>query len=206
MKIWYDTEFIDDGNTIDLISIGLIRADGEELYLINRDVDLPKVWNHDWLRNNVLPHLPAAKYNGLVTWNELHPDYAYVKQKWKIANQVAEFIQGATEKPKPDEFGPVGGDGEDAELNAWYAAYDHVVLAQLWGPRSDLPPGIPTWTRDLKQECDRLERTFNGGERIEVPSQPEGTEHHALHDARRDRKIDLFLQKFEMDQLEKWAR
>jgi len=28
MKIWFDTEFYEDGRTIDLISIGLVREDG----------------------------------------------------------------------------------------------------------------------------------------------------------------------------------
>lgn len=28
MRIWFDTEFIEDGKTIDLISIGLVREDG----------------------------------------------------------------------------------------------------------------------------------------------------------------------------------
>lgn len=32
MRIWFDTEFIEDGKTIDLISIGLVRDDGSELY------------------------------------------------------------------------------------------------------------------------------------------------------------------------------
>lgn len=27
MKIWFDTEFIEDGKTIDLISIGMVRED-----------------------------------------------------------------------------------------------------------------------------------------------------------------------------------
>ena len=32
MKIFFDTEFIEDGKTIDLISIGMVREDGETYY------------------------------------------------------------------------------------------------------------------------------------------------------------------------------
>ena len=28
MKFFYDTEFIEDGHTIDLVSIGIVREDG----------------------------------------------------------------------------------------------------------------------------------------------------------------------------------
>jgi hypothetical protein len=31
MKYWFDTEFIEDGNTIDLISIGIISDDERQL-------------------------------------------------------------------------------------------------------------------------------------------------------------------------------
>ena len=44
---------------------------------------------------------------------------------------------------------PVG--DEPIELWAWVGAYDHVVLCQLWGPMTDLPPAIPRFTRELRQ-------------------------------------------------------
>ena len=45
-----------------------------------------------------------------------------------------------------------GIDGDDPiELWAWVGAYDHVVLCQLWGPMTDLPPAIPRFTRELRQ-------------------------------------------------------
>ena len=37
MKIWFDTEFIEDGKTIDLISIGMVRQDSATLYFELRD-------------------------------------------------------------------------------------------------------------------------------------------------------------------------
>jgi hypothetical protein len=78
------------------------------------------------------------------------------------------------------------------ELNGWFSAYDHVCLMQLWGPMSERPEGMPMWTRDLKQECRRLEDLLD--QKLEVPRHKEGTEHNALEDAKRHREIDLFLQ------------
>lgn len=55
MKIWFDTEFIEDGRTIDLISIGLVREDGCGLYIENSECDLSRAG--DWVRKNVITHL-----------------------------------------------------------------------------------------------------------------------------------------------------
>jgi len=56
MRIWFDTEFYEDGRTVELISIGMIREDGQTLYRETHSA-------HDlcakstWLTTNVLPHL-----------------------------------------------------------------------------------------------------------------------------------------------------
>lgn len=35
----YDTEFLEDGSTIELISIGIVCEDGREYYAVNSDMD-----------------------------------------------------------------------------------------------------------------------------------------------------------------------
>jgi hypothetical protein len=55
MLIWFDTEFIEDGKTIDLISIGAVREDGAEFYAENADCDLNRA--SDWVIANVFPSL-----------------------------------------------------------------------------------------------------------------------------------------------------
>ena len=40
------------------------------------------------------------------------------------------------------------------ELWAWSAAYDHVVLAQLWGPMPALPRELPRLTREMRQRWE----------------------------------------------------
>jgi hypothetical protein len=54
-KIWFDFEFIEDGKTIDPISIGMIRDDGKTYYAEFSDCDLSRC--DDWLRKNVVPKL-----------------------------------------------------------------------------------------------------------------------------------------------------
>jgi len=55
MKIWFDTEFIEDGNTIDLISIGMAREDGAGLYLESSECDFSRA--DLWVKENVIAHL-----------------------------------------------------------------------------------------------------------------------------------------------------
>ena len=51
-RYFLDTEFIEDGKTIDLISIGIVCEDGRELYLANRNCDFDKA--SQWVKDNVL--------------------------------------------------------------------------------------------------------------------------------------------------------
>jgi hypothetical protein len=66
--------------------------------------------------------------------------------------------------------------GEEIELWAWYAAYDHVALCQLWGPMTALPRAIPRFSHELRQRWEDLGRP-------ELPQAPAG-QHDALADAR----------------------
>lgn len=51
----FDTEFIEDGRTIDLISIGMVRLDGAEYYAEIAECDLTRA--SQWVQDNVVPHL-----------------------------------------------------------------------------------------------------------------------------------------------------
>lgn len=185
MKIFYDWEFIDNGETIVPISVGMIADDGRTLYYINSDEGvIEEALRHDWLRENVMAKLPIliGPYDPLVAgyrwaWDPSNPDYAGVASTDKIRSEVLVFIQATP----------------DPELWAWYGAYDHVVLAQLFGPMAKLPAAVPMWTNDLKQEAHRL-----GNPRMPA-MQPAETEHHALHDAVADMRRREWLRLFEAD-------
>ncbi len=56
MRYWYDTEFIDDGFTIDLISIGIVVEDGREYYAQSAEF-LEYGKPNAWVQEHVIPHL-----------------------------------------------------------------------------------------------------------------------------------------------------
>jgi hypothetical protein len=58
MRVWFDTEFIEDGRTIELISIGMIREDGATYYAENRDCDITRA--SEWVLTNVVAHLEGG--------------------------------------------------------------------------------------------------------------------------------------------------
>ena len=66
--------------------------------------------------------------------------------------------------------------GDEPVLWAWYGAYDHVALCQLWGSMPELPRSIPRFTLDVRQLWEHLGRP-------PLPQQEAGL-HHALDDAR----------------------
>lgn len=147
-KIFYDTEFLEDGTTIDLISIGMVSESGDRLYCINSTADWCKIIQHTWLRGNVVPRIEFDKFE---VWAD----------KNTISHHVRNFILSFP----------------DPELWAWYGAYDHVALCQLFGPMSGIPKGIPYWTNDLRQEYHIRKLDPN----MHKESNP--FEHNALADA-----------------------
>lgn len=185
MRIYYDTEFLEDGRTIELISIGMVAEDGRELYAVNEGMNAgplhDRICKHRWLMENVIPSLPLSTSGGKLGHGSLSASQGYrgffhldlgdnrIMPLRMIRNQVREFIQTTP----------------DAELWAWYAAYDHVALAQLFGRMIDLPDGVPMWTNDLRQEVHRL-----GSPRL--PEQESGV-HNALDDARHNLVRARFL-------------
>lgn len=143
MRFWYDTEFIEDGRTIDLVSIGVVAEDGREYYAVSTEFDpAPAV---PWVREHVLDQLPPPS-----------------DPAWRSREQIRADLLDLL--------------GDDPVLWAWVAAYDHVVLCQLWGSMTALPRHLPRTTRDVKQLWESLGRPA-------VPAQS-GGEHHALADAR----------------------
>ena len=123
MRYFYDTEFIEDGRTIDLISIGVVAEDGREYYAVSTEFDPERAGS--WVRANVLPKLPPP-----------------ASPLWRSRQQIRLDLE---------EFFGVFGATEPIELWAWVGAYDHVALCQLWGPMVALPQSLPRYTRELRQ-------------------------------------------------------
>jgi len=55
MRTCFDTEFIDDGKTIELLSIGMVGAGGQTYYAEPAETDRSRAC--PWVTANVLPHL-----------------------------------------------------------------------------------------------------------------------------------------------------
>lgn len=159
MEIDYDLEFLEDGHTIEPISIGMVREDGKEYYAVNRDMPLERIRKHSWLMQNVMNSLPV-RFDREDPWDETHPDFDKIKTKDEIAADIRHFVM---DTPMPS-------------LWAYFSAYDHVAVCQFFGRMIDLPAGFPMRSNDIMQEAERLGYP-------PLPEQPSGA-HNALADAR----------------------
>lgn len=167
-RYFYDTEFLEDGKTIELISIGIVCEDGREYYAVSCEMPFKRINKDEWLMANVVPHLPKvsgdARNHMPKRWL-FDYDSPLVKSRDLISAEIEAFLTG------------------DVELWADYAAYDHVVLAQLWGRMIDLPSNVPMHTNDIQTYA-----SLTGVHSTGLPTST-GNEHNALADARnvRDR-------------------
>ena len=166
-RYFYDCEFLEDGETIAPISIGIVGSDGREYYAVFADMPVERIASHPWLMANVVPHLPAAD-TPLWHLDLTHPE---VKPRWQIAEEVRGFLTAHN--------GPI-------ELWGYYSSYDHILLSQLWGRMIDRPDRIPMITLDVQQEAIRL------GLENWLPRQADGL-HNALADARWTRDAWRYL-------------
>jgi len=182
MKIFYDTEFFECGpkHPIRFISLGAVRDDGNELYLITNNLyTLNRANQNPWLAENVIKHLPVKQgQDGRLAWDIQHPDYARVLPNEVIAGLWRDFVLDYDAEYEFDK----------PELWAYYGAYDHVVISQLFGRMIDLPDGHPMYTMDIKQ------RWYNEG-KPGLPEQ-EGDAHRALDDARWNKLAYEYLDEY----------
>ena len=188
LRYFLDTEFIEDGKTIDLISIGIVSEDGREFYAVNEDCDFGKA--SDWVLENVLKPmgLSRAGFNqnpeylplGVSSLYHESSSVASCKQaigidlmRFLAPNSISTEAKAATRSAEDDY----------RELEFWadYASYDWVAFCQLFGTMMDLPKEFPMYCNDIQQ----LKRSLdNPG----LPKQDKG-EHNALADAKWNLKI-----------------
>jgi len=74
MNVYFDTEFIDRGYAVDLLSIGVVKDNGDEYYAVISGVDYKKAC--PWVQKNVIPHLHAGPH----------------KTRDEVATEIADFI------------------------------------------------------------------------------------------------------------------
>lgn len=208
MKYYFDTEFIEDGKTIDLISIGIVAADGREYYAVNCECDYSKA--SDWVLENVLTPMGLDR-DGFKTINkrmEIAQDqgendllermiytvsHGSNKNRETIKEEVVRFVLNCENEnlSYEDLLAMSTNENPDHIFYAYYADYDWVVFCQLFGTMMDLPKGFPMYCRDIKQLCDELGNP-------KLPEQGKG-EHNALEDARWNRKTYLWLRDYQIN-------
>lgn len=167
MKFFYDTEFLEDGKTIDLISIGIVAEDGREFYAVSSEFDTRRVAKHNWLMSNVMNSIDHDQwitydFEGTPAVRDIHVTDSHLMTRHQMALEIMGFV-GWDRKP---------------EFWAWYSAYDHVCLAQIFGTMAQLPGLMPMYTNDIRTLVDLAKKKPN-----ELPKQPAG-HHNALDDAR----------------------
>lgn len=138
---WYlDTEFNEDGRTIELISIALVPQTKlvDSYYAVSSEFDPDRC--NDWVKANVLPHLPPRE-----TW----------KPRAVIRDEIERLLLHDREAAA----------GYKPEIWAYFADYDWVAFCQLFGRMVDLPKGMPMFCRDLRQLMDD-----RGVKRSELPA------------------------------------
>ncbi len=172
MRVFYDTEFLEDGHTIDLISIGIYLENGKEYYAVSTEFNSVKVLRHPWLMKNVMNSIghEVVEFNNIPYRMQITDPAARTR---------AEIREGIVDLLLPYV-------NEGIELWAYYAAYDHVALAQLWGRMLDLPyPVVPMYTNDIMTLS-----ALKG--HPELPAQVAGN-HNALSDAKHNKVMFDYL-------------
>ena len=119
MRYFLDTEFVDGGNKLDLISIGIVCEDGRQYYAINRDYESLN-WS-EWLTKHVRPHIEIDI--------ESKPDR--LKSLEHIAEDVRRFFQ------------------RNCDLWCYFGAHDLVLLHSLYGGMISSPRNIPEVYHEL---------------------------------------------------------
>lgn len=121
--VYFDTEFIENGETIIPLSIGMTTEYGygeeSDLYIVFTDVSHETA--DPWVKANVIPFLKTSK--------------ALYLTREEAADKILEFVTDRVGKP---------------EFWADYCSYDWVVLCQLYGKMIDLPDTFPMFCNDVQ--------------------------------------------------------
>ncbi len=151
MRVFIDTEFIEDSKTIDLISIGMVNENGKEYYAINSDCKFDRA--NDWVKENVFPPIGLKIQNEFKKMTKIKfPKEKtllnFYRNKAVIAKEIELFLKG-------------NNSSQDLEIWCDYGHYDYVVICQLYGEMIDLPDIFPYYFNDIQSLARQLSRIKN---------------------------------------------
>jgi 3'-5' exoribonuclease Rv2179c-like domain len=187
MKYYIDSEFIDNGKTIDLISIGIVNSDGREYYAQSCEFN-PKMAS-EWVKENVFQHLNTCVWASIAT-HPTHSPFPVGEVSFHCHGQCVDQQRGLihncpwrTRKRIAKEIVAFIADDPKPEFWSWCGAYDFVALCQLFGTMMDIPASWPHYIRDLQYLLDQESIDDD-----DLPQQENGL-HNALEDARHIKKL-----------------
>ncbi len=165
-RMYLDTEFIDDGKRLYLISIGVctdVDQPKHEFYAEVHDSEIPWYLASPWVLEHVRPLL-------------IGDDCQLPKRQ--LAAQLATFVAERA------------GMGDPLEWWTHCGSYDWVVTSQLYGPLVERPRGWPFNTFNIEQYAHHRGVPMKAV-KAAVPDPREN--HNALADARWNRAVVHFL-------------
>lgn len=166
MRIFYDWEFIDTGDLLIPLAIGLEREDGERYYAEVRDADLSEA--SEWVDEHVIAHLDSfTPVNSARTVQDAYDTYiAMTKSRHEIAEDIVEFA------------------GDEPKFFGYIDHYDWVLLSQLYGSLTDRPGGWPWGSINLTVYADMM--SINPEHDLPLETELPGFEHLPEHAHRAD--------------------
>lgn len=177
MRYFLDTEFIEDGKTIELVSLGLVAEDNRELYFQILGASFSQA--NEWVWRNVFANLDHFSYRHAgrscsaetSLGSRVATKCRGLSCPWVSKSEAAPLIRSFCDI---DKYGV-------PEFWGMFAAYDWVAFCQLFGTMSELPTGFPMFCRELMQVCEP--------EHTEFAREATSAKHHALLDARVHRDV-----------------
>jgi hypothetical protein len=164
MKYYYDCEFEENGTCIIPISIGFVSEDNRELYLVNKGYieSYKNLESYEWRgqQSTVFPWLCENVIDPIIhSDTELTPYEQWGEKVWAFISDNGKYLER-----------------DQIELWGWYAAYDHVMLAQIYGPMIQLPKPIPMFTKEIENDRRGQRKIWRDSEKYPL--------HNALADAK----------------------
>jgi len=158
-QFWIDCEFMESPGKVELISIGIVDEDDNELYCINEDAKLHHA--NDFVKRRVIPHLPPKEDDDADPYYWMSPQC--------MADEILKFV-GPAEK--------------DEQIVFWgyFSSYDWVCFCQIFGFMVNLPKGWPQYCMDIRSI---LMQIGNPGK----PRRLMNAVHTAIEDAKRHKLI-----------------
>jgi len=84
MLFFFDTEFQEDKHGIELISIGIVKANGDEYYAVNSGYDQNRAT--PWLKENVIKKIHPSGY-----------EQPYYRSERQMRDEIEKFCEDMTE-------------------------------------------------------------------------------------------------------------